>query len=51
MVEKRVACRVLVGKPECTRQLGKPRHGWEDNIKKNILDVGWGHGLDQPASE
>jgi hypothetical protein len=33
MGETRNACNVVVGKPEGKRQLGKPRHGWEDNIK------------------
>jgi len=32
---RRGACRVLVGKPEGKKQLGKPRHRWEDNIKTN----------------
>jgi len=33
MGEKRGAYRVLVGKPEGNRSLGRPRHKWEDNIK------------------
>jgi hypothetical protein len=33
MGERRRAYRALVGKPEGRRQLGKPRHRWEDNIK------------------
>jgi hypothetical protein len=39
---------VLVGKPEGTRPIGRPRHRWEDNIKMDFLGVGWegGHGLD-----
>jgi hypothetical protein len=36
--ERRGACRVLVGIPEGWRQLGRLRHGWEDNIKMNELD-------------
>jgi len=28
--------RVLVGKPEGKRPLGRPRRGWEDNIKKDV---------------
>ena len=32
--------RVLVGKPEGKRQPGRPRHGWEDNIEMDLLDVG-----------
>jgi hypothetical protein len=36
--------RVLVGKPEGTRPLGRPRHRWEDNIKMDLLEVGGGCG-------
>jgi hypothetical protein len=36
MAERRVACRVFVGKPEGKRQLGRPRCRWEDNIKMNL---------------
>jgi hypothetical protein len=43
MDEGRGMCRVLVGKPEGKRQLGKPR--WEDNIKMDLQEVGSG-GLD-----
>jgi hypothetical protein len=32
--EGRGVCRVLVGKPKGKRQLGRPRHRWEDYIKK-----------------
>jgi len=34
--------RVLVGKPEGKRSLGRPRHRWEDNIKMDLQDVGGG---------
>jgi hypothetical protein len=34
--------RVLVGKPEGKRQLGRPRHRWEDNIKMDLQEVGCG---------
>jgi hypothetical protein len=40
------ALRVLVGKPEGRRLLGRPRRRREDNIKMDFQDVGWGHGLD-----
>jgi hypothetical protein len=33
MGERRNACRILMGKPEGMRPLGKPRHRWVDNIK------------------
>ena len=34
--------RVLVGKPEGKRPLGRPRHRWEDNIKMDLQEVGCG---------
>ena len=34
------AYRVLVGKPEGKRPLGRPRHRWEDNIKMDLREVG-----------
>jgi len=34
--------RVLVGKPEGKRPLGRPRHRWEDNIKMDLREVGVG---------
>jgi hypothetical protein len=42
MGERRVAYRVLVGKPEGRRPLGRPRHRWEDNIKTDLREVGCG---------
>jgi hypothetical protein len=36
MGERRGMCRVLVGKPEGKRPLGRPRQGWEDNIKMDL---------------
>jgi len=39
---RRRAYRALVGKPEGKRQLGRPRHRWEDNIKIDLQDLGWG---------
>ena len=32
--------RVLVGKPECKRPLGRPRRRWKNNIKVDIQEVG-----------
>jgi hypothetical protein len=40
MGEGRVVHRVLVGKPEGKRPLGRPRHRWEDNIKRDLQEVG-----------
>jgi hypothetical protein len=34
--------RVLVGKPEGKRPLGRPRHRWEDNIRRDLHEVGVG---------
>jgi hypothetical protein len=31
-----------VGKPEGRRPLGRPSRRWEDNIKMDLLEVGWG---------
>ena len=42
--EDRVVQRVLVGKPEGKRPLGRPRRGWEDNIKMDLQEVGVGRG-------
>jgi hypothetical protein len=45
MGEGRDAYRVLVGRPEGRRPLGRPRCRWEDNIKMDLQEVGWG-GMD-----
>jgi len=45
MGERRGVYRVLVGKPEGKRPLGRPRHRWEDNIKMELQEVGCG-GMD-----
>jgi hypothetical protein len=50
MGERRGAYRVLVGKPEGRRPLGRSRHRWEDTIKIDLQAVGWGHGLDRSGS-
>ena len=39
MGESRGVCRVLVGKPEGKRPLGRPRHRLEDNIKMDLQEV------------
>jgi hypothetical protein len=44
--ERRGAYRVLVGKPEGKRPLGRPMHRWEDNINMNLREVGWKGGMD-----
>jgi hypothetical protein len=40
MGESRVVYRGLEGKPEGTKPLGKPRSIWDDNIKRDIQEVG-----------
>jgi len=44
--ERRGVNRVLVGRPEGWRQLGRTRDRWENNIKMNLHELRWGHGLD-----
>jgi hypothetical protein len=45
MGEKRNAYRILVGKPEDTRPLGRPRRRWVDDIKMDLREIGW-DGMD-----
>jgi hypothetical protein len=45
MVEKENAYRILVGKREGKRPLERPRRRWEDNIKMDLREIGWG-GMD-----
>ena len=45
MEDNRGVYRVLVGKPEGKRPLGRPRHRWEENIKMDLQEVGCG-GMD-----
>jgi hypothetical protein len=45
MGEERNACRLLLGKPEGKRPLGRPKRRWVDNIKMDLLEIGWG-GVD-----
>jgi hypothetical protein len=42
MGEKRNSCRLLVGKPEGRRPLRTPRRRWVDNIRMDLVEVGWG---------
>jgi hypothetical protein len=43
--EKRNPYRILVGKAEGKRPLGRPRRRWVNNIKIDLREIGWG-GLD-----
>jgi hypothetical protein len=54
MGEKKTAYRLLVGKPEGKRRLGRPRRRLVDNIRTNLLEIGWGdnwNGLTHPLSK
>jgi hypothetical protein len=44
MGEERGVRRLLVGKPEGKRPLGRPRRRWEENIKMDLQEVGGGRG-------
>jgi hypothetical protein len=41
MEEKREAYRLLVGRPEGRRPPGRPRRRWLDNIRMDLVEVGW----------
>jgi hypothetical protein len=43
MEEVRGAYNILVGKPEGRRPLGRPRRRWEDNIKMDLEEIGFGN--------
>jgi hypothetical protein len=48
MGERKCVYRVLMGKPERKRPLGRPRHRWDDNIKVDLQESGmWGRILDR----
>jgi hypothetical protein len=42
MGEGRNVYRFLLGKPEGNRPLERPRRGWEDEIKMDLRETGWG---------
>jgi hypothetical protein len=46
MGETRNACRILVGKPEGKRPLGRPRRRWVDNINMDLRDRMEWYGMD-----
>jgi hypothetical protein len=47
MGEDRKLYKILVGKPEGKRPLGRPRRRWEDGIRMGLKEIGWyGCGLD-----
>jgi hypothetical protein len=47
---KRNAYKILVGKPEGKRPLVRPRRRWEDNMKMDLRETGFGCGLDSYGS-
>jgi hypothetical protein len=40
--EERKVYKVLIGKSEGKRPLGRPRHRWEDGIRMDLREIGWG---------
>jgi len=46
LAERRVACMVLVGKPEGHRPLGELDIDGEIILKRSLQEMGWGHGMD-----
>ena len=50
MEDRRGAYRVLVGRPDGKRTLGIPRYTWKYNIKMDLQEMGWEHGLDYSGS-
>jgi hypothetical protein len=42
MGQERKVYRILVGKPERKRPLGRPRRRWDDGIGMDLREVGWG---------
>jgi hypothetical protein len=42
MGEERKLYKVLVEKPEGRRPLGRPRRRWEDGIRMDLREIGWG---------
>jgi hypothetical protein len=42
MGEERQVYKVLVGKPEGKRLLGRPRRRWKDGIRMDLREIGWG---------
>jgi hypothetical protein len=42
MGEERNVYKVLMGKPEVKRPLGRPRRRWEDGIRMDLREIGWG---------
>jgi hypothetical protein len=50
MGEEREMCKVLVGKPKGRKPLGRPRRRWEDGIRMDPGEIGWGFKVDPAGS-
>jgi hypothetical protein len=50
MGEERKVYKVLVGKPEGKTAHGRPRHRWEDGIRMDFKEIGWGCRVDPAGS-
>jgi hypothetical protein len=50
MGEARKVYRVLVGKPKGKRSLERPRRRWEDGIRMDLREMGWGCRVDPVVS-
>ena len=46
MEEGRSAFKILTDKPTGKRPLGRPRRRWEDNIRMDLEEIGWGNWVD-----
>jgi hypothetical protein len=49
--ERRHACKILVGKPEGKRPVGRSSHRWEDNIKTDLQEIRGGVDWDDLAQD
>jgi hypothetical protein len=43
MGDERYVYKVMMRRPERKRLLGRPRHRWEDGIRMNLKEIGWGN--------
>jgi hypothetical protein len=50
MGEERNVCNGFTGKPEGKRPLGRPRRRWENGIRMDLKEIGWGCRLDPDGS-
>jgi hypothetical protein len=46
VANRRDTYKVLVVRPERKKPLRSSRNRWEENMKMDLIEVGWGHGLD-----